>query len=144
MRLERQPCTIYVQSTPCLISFGGVRCDVISVTYGELGVVRSSSPPFRTRNLFPIGDGKERDRRAEHARQKLAERCCRPPGSNLTLRGELPKIRAEVFMGWCPSKTSNPVDPLMVGRSVRFRHTSAKSPQSSGQLRVVRNRFAGC
>ena len=43
-----RPCTIYVQSTPCLISFGGVRCDVISVTYGELGVVRSSSPLFRT------------------------------------------------------------------------------------------------
>ena len=27
--------------------------------------------------------------------------------------------------GWCPSGTSNPVGLPMVGRSVRFRHTSA-------------------
>jgi hypothetical protein len=32
---------------------------------------------------------------------------------------------AEVHAGWCPSGTSNPAVPILSGRSVRFRHTSA-------------------
>jgi len=54
----------------------------------------------------------------------------------LTLRGELPKIRAEVHAGWCSPRTSNPVVPIISGRSVRFRHTSATTP-CSGVLKSL-------
>ena len=44
----------------------------------------------------------------------------------LTTGGKPFKINTEVHVGWCPPGTSNPVDPPLVDRSVRFRHTSAK------------------
>ena len=45
----------------------------------------------------------------------------------LTTQSKSFSINVEVHAGWCPSGTSNPVGLPMVGRSVRFRHTSAKA-----------------
>ena len=43
----------------------------------------------------------------------------------LTTTADAFRIKPEVHVGWCPPGTSNPVDPPLVDRSVRFRHTSA-------------------
>jgi hypothetical protein len=51
------------------------------------------------------------------ARNRLAEEA-----------GSEANLEAEVHAGWCSPRTSNPVVPILSGRSVRFRHTSANFP----------------
>jgi hypothetical protein len=51
----------------------------------------------------------------------------RKPLSNLTSSTAAPRINTEVHAGWCSPRTSNPVGPPPVDRSVRFRLTSAIS-----------------
>src|SRR5579875_3340795 len=42
------------------------------------------------------------------------------------------RINSEVHAGWCSPRTSNPVVPILSGRSVRFRLTSAKALKPAG------------
>jgi len=62
---------------------------------------------------------------------------------NLTCQGKLSRISAEVHAGWCPSGTSNPAVPIISGRSVRFRHTSATTTVSRSINRLKYKIYSG-
>ncbi len=54
------------------------------------------------------------------------------------------RINAEVHAGWCSPRTSNPVVPILSGRSVRFRLTSASASQDPVHLRAQRRPSTFC
>jgi len=81
--------------------------------------------PYRVHRIITTADAHE-----DIICGRIGPRCLRfslqGKAAKLTVQRKLFSIKAEVHVGWCSPRTSNPVGLPMVGRSVRFRHTSAK------------------